>query len=106
VRIAAVAALQTLGKLHANNQGVATVKNVSRTGIGMETGQPPMRGQAVVLRVAIDDVMHELHTKVTRVKQRGSSSFYDVGLDWSNCTPEQLAFLDEILRVVEGQPLS
>ncbi len=105
VRVAAVASLETRGWLHANDQGLAVVKNVSRTGIGLETGQPPIVGQMVFLRLALDEVTHELSARATRVKRRGSSSFYEVGLDWSACTKEQLAFLDELLRAVDDQPL-
>lgn len=105
VRVAAVASLETRGKLNANNQALGVVKNMSRTGIAIETGQPPMAGQHVLLRVALDDVTHELKTRATRVARRGNSHFYDVGLDWSGCTTDQLSFLDKVLAVVEQQPL-
>jgi hypothetical protein len=105
-RVAAVASLETVGALNANNQGFSVVKNVSRTGIGLETGQPPIRGQAVILRLAMENQTHELRTRATRVTRRGTSNFYEVGLDWSSCTQEQMQFLDEILKVVESQPLA
>jgi hypothetical protein len=105
VRVAAVAALETAGALNANNQALSVVKNVSRTGVGIETGQPPICGQTVTLRLAIDEEMHVLRTRATRVTRRGTSNFYEVGLDWSECTAEQLAFLDNLLRLVEEQPL-
>ncbi|MFY9344104.1 MAG: PilZ domain-containing protein [Planctomycetota bacterium] len=106
VRVAAVAALETKGSLSPNNQGLGVVKNVSRTGIGLETGQPPIPGQTVILRLALDDQTHELRTRATRVDRRGTGHFFDVGLDWGNCTTEQLAFLDAVLAVVEKQPLA
>lgn len=105
VRIAAVAALETVGMRSGNNQGLSVVKNVSRTGVGIETGQPPIKGQTVILRLALGDATHALQARATRIKRRGTSNFYEVGLDWSGCTTEQLAFLDEILKVVEQQPL-
>ena len=105
VCVAAVVAREAIGRLNNNNQALGTVKNVSRHGIGLETGQPPMRGQVVVLRLALNDVVHELRTRAIRVTKRGDGNFYDVGLDWSNCSEEQLSFLDEILRVVDEQPL-
>lgn len=105
VRIAAVAALETVGMRGGNNQGLSVVKNVSRTGVGIETGQPPIKGQTVILRLALGDATHALQARTTRIKRRGTSNFYEVGLDWSGCTTEQLAFLDEILKVVEQQPL-
>ena len=98
-----MASLQTFGSLNANNQALSAVRDVSRTGIGLSTGQPPVVGQTVILRLALDDRMHELKTRATRVARRGTGNFYEVGLDWSTCTPEQLSFLDELLRVVEEQ---
>jgi hypothetical protein len=95
-----------VGTRNANNQGLGVVRNVSRTGIGIETGQPPLRGQMVILRLAIDDVTHELRTHAVRVQRRGAGNFYEVGLDWTSCTPEQLSFLDKILQLVETQPKS
>ena len=104
VRVAAFATLETRGVLNANNQALCSVKDVSESGIGLETGQPPLVGQGVILRLALDDKMHELRTFATRVDRRGKGNFYEVGLDWSNCTPEQLDFLRQVLRVIEQQP--
>jgi hypothetical protein len=106
VRIAALAALETGGRLAPNDQALCTVRNVSRTGIGLETGQPPIAGQGVLVRLCIDDVMHELRTRATRVARRGKSNFYDVGLDWSGCSPTQLEFLDQVLQHLEHEPRS
>jgi len=106
VRVAAFATLETRGVMNANNQALCSVQNVSQSGIGLETGQPPLVGQGVVLRLALDDKVHELRTLATRVCRRGTSNFYEVGLDWSNCTTEQLEFLGEVLRVIEQQASS
>lgn len=103
VRIAACATLETRGALNSNNQSFCSVRDVSRSGIGLETGQPPMVGQGVLLRVALDETVHELKTLATRVSRRGNGNFYEVGLDWSNCTEEQLQFLDEVLSTIEQQ---
>lgn len=105
VRVAAIAALETKGSLAPNDQALCSVLNMSRTGIGLDTGQPPLAGQRVLVRLCIDDVMHELSTRATRVQRRGASNFYDVGLDWSECTPMQLAFLDQVLHHIEQEPL-
>lgn len=104
--MAACATLETKGVLCPNDQAMCAVRDVSRTGIGLETGQPPLIGQGVILRIALDETIHELRTRAIRVQRRGNSSFYDVGLDWSHCTPDQIAFLDEVLAVVEQFPLS
>lgn len=93
--------METKGTLNPNNQAFCTVRDVSRSGIGLETGQPPLVGQGVVLRMAVDDTVHELKTLATRVMRRGNTNFYEVGLDWSNCTPEQLEFLREVLTILE-----
>jgi hypothetical protein len=104
VRVAACATLQTKGVLNPNDQAFCSVRDVSQGGIGLETGQPPMVGQGVLVRVALDETVHELHTLATRVQRRGNSNFYEVGLDWSNCTPDQLEFLHEVLSVLEQHP--
>lgn len=104
VRVAAIATLETTGVLNPNDQALCAVRDVSRCGIGLQTGQPPMRGQKVHLRVALDDEVHEMVTIATRVNRCGAGNFYDVGLDWSSCTQEQLAFLDRVLQVIETQP--
>jgi hypothetical protein len=104
VRVAAFATLETRGRLNANDQALCSVLNVSRHGIGLQTGQPPMTGQGVILRLVLDDEMHELRTFATRVDRRGDTNFYDVGLDWSRCTPDQLDFLDQVLGAFEAEP--
>lgn len=106
VRVAAIATMETRGTINANNQAVCTVRNMSRTGIGLETGQPPIAGQTVILRVVLDEQMHELRTRATRITRRGKTNFYDVGLDWNGCSPEQMTFLDAVLALVEEQPLT
>ncbi len=105
VRIAAIAAMETKGQLNACNQALGTVRNVSSTGIGLETGQPPLAGQTVILRIARGDDVHELKARATRV-QRGKGNFFEVGLDWSGCSGADLAFLDDVLREVADQPLA
>ncbi len=104
VRVAACATLETQGVLNAGNQALCSVRDVSRSGIGLETGQPPMVGQGVLLRLALDEDVREIRTLATRVHRRGTSNFYEVGLDWSSCTPEQLKFLDKVLAALEQQP--
>jgi hypothetical protein len=106
VRLVALATLEAIGKLHSCNQAVGTVRDVSRYGIGLETGQPPIKGQTVILRLLLDDTIHELRTRATRVSRRGDSNYYQVGLDWSGCPPEQLAFLDRVLDALTEQPLT
>ena len=93
-----------MGSLHVNDQAVCAVQDLSRNGIGLRTGQPPVLGQGVKLRIAIDEIIHELPARVTRVVQHEFSRLYDVGLDWTFCNNEQLAFLDEVLGVWEREP--
>src|SRR4030095_9715368 len=102
VKVAAIATLETTGR-YAGNQAMCTVRDISRTGIGLETGQPPMPGQVVRLRLALGNRTFVLRTLATRVERRPGSNFYSVGLDWSKCAPEELAFLDEVLQSVEAQ---
>lgn len=105
VHAVAVASLATRGLVNENEQALCTVRDLSRSGIGLETGQPPVIGQVVVLRLALDDNIHELQTRATRVKRKRDSHFYSIGLDWSGCSEEELSFLDEVLGVIaEGSP--
>lgn len=83
------------------DQSLGSVKNVSRTGILVETGQPPLVGDVVLLRLAIGERIHELRATATRVAQRERSHFYEVGLDWRDTPPEQLVFLDDVLAFLE-----
>ncbi|MCA8949243.1 MAG: PilZ domain-containing protein [Planctomycetes bacterium] len=100
-QIAASATLETRGKFNPSNQALCSVLNVSRAGIGVETGQPPMVGQQVFLRVALGDEIHELATRATRVDAGDRANFYQVGLDWGDCTVEQLEFLDRVFAIAE-----
>jgi len=100
VKASGIATLET-GGLNATNQAVCTVRDLSRSGIGLETGQPPEVGQVVRLRLVLNGQMVTLSTIATRVDRRANSNFYQVGLDWSRCKPEELAFLDEVLKAVE-----
>ena len=86
VKIAAIATLETTGR-YAGNQALCTVRDLSRTGIGLETGQPPMPGQVVRLRLALGNRTFVLRTLAMRVERRPGSNFYSVGLDWSKCAP-------------------
>jgi hypothetical protein len=100
VKVSGIATLET-GGLNATNQAVCTVRDLSRSGIGLETGQPPEVGQVVRLRLVLNGAMVTLSTIATRVDRRANSNFYQVGLDWSRCKPDELAFLDEVLNAVE-----
>lgn len=106
MRVAAVASMETRGALNANNQAMGTVRDLSRSGIALETGQPPIPGQTVVLRIVLDDEIHEMRTRATRVDRRGDSHFFMVGLDWSDCTAAQMEFFDRVLGVLENEPLA
>ena len=95
MRLQAFAALKTAGK-HANDQAFCAVRDISRHGIGMRTGQPPFVGQEVQLRLAIGEDIHTITTRATRVTKR-KDDFYEVGLDWSQCSDDDLSFLDAFL---------
>ena len=98
LRIAACAAVTTHGRRNEGDQALGTVRDVSETGIGIETGQPPLNDQRVTLRIALDDSIDDVPARVTRVEQIGDSNFYRVGLDWGDCTPEQMEFLEHMFE--------
>ena len=91
-RLAAFAAITAIGR-HPNDQAFSAVVDISRTGICLRTGQPPRVGQSAYLRLAIDEDIHTLQSRVTRVQPR-SGTVFEVGLDWSSCSTEELEFLD------------
>ncbi|HEB52902.1 MAG TPA: PilZ domain-containing protein [bacterium] len=97
VRIVAVTAFETLGRINCNDQGIGTVTDISQSGIGIETGQPPIKGQRVMLRISIDDQIHEITARAKRVERQHDSHFYRVGLDWSDCSEEERAFVEQAI---------
>jgi c-di-GMP-binding flagellar brake protein YcgR len=99
-RAVAVASQEACGSLNANNQALCTVTDLSRTGIGLETGQPPIKGQGVILRLSLDEEIIEIRARTTRVTRQLNSHFYQLGLDWSHCSEEELSFLDRVLGVM------
>ena len=103
VPVVALASLEVRGSVNSNDQAMASVRDLSRTGIGLETGQPPLKGQTVLLRLSLGEEIVELTTRVTRVEQLEGSHFFHVGLDWSDCSEEQLAFLDSVLDSVNDK---
>tara|TARA_R110002073_G_scaffold50853_3_gene134163 strand:- start:96 stop:452 length:357 start_codon:yes stop_codon:yes gene_type:complete len=100
----AVASLVACGKAYANDQALCTVRDISRTGIGLETGQPPIEGQDVMLRLSLDDEIIDIQPRTTRVERKPGSQFYQIGLDWSHCSETELAFLDRVLGAVAETP--
>lgn len=101
-RVAAIAALRMDGLLNPCDQGIASVFDMSRCGIGLQTGQPPMLGQSVHLRISLDDVIHEVSARATRVDSDPLTHFYRVGLDWNASSEVELRFLDNVLEVADS----
>lgn len=99
-RLQAFAALETKDR-HPNDQAFSAVTDVSRAGIGIKTGQPPLKGQRVYLRLAINDEIHEITAIASRIQKRDGYT-YNVGLDWSACTDEEIKFLDDYLAAAVG----
>jgi hypothetical protein len=101
MRLCAFAALEAEGR-HPNDQAFAAVSDVSHTGIGLRTGQPPLVGQTVIVRLAIEEEIHTLRAAAIRVRENGRHR-YEVGLDWSACSDEELAFLDRYVELQEQE---
>jgi hypothetical protein len=99
VRIEALAALKSHGR-HGCDQAFTAVTDISRSGIGLRTGQPPAVGQSATLRLALGEEIHVLNSTVTRVESRGNGVF-TVGLDWTTNTSEDNAFLQQFFAAVE-----
>jgi hypothetical protein len=101
MRIEALAALKSHGR-QGCDQAFSAVVDISRSGIGVRTGQPPAIGQAVTVRLALGERIHVLNSAVTRVVPRGNGTF-TVGLDWHVNTPEDMEFLEQFFRAVLDQ---
>lgn len=97
------ATIETTDILTRNNQAFTVVLDVSRTGIGVRTAQPPTEGENVILRIGVGEEIKRMNAIVRRVTplDRGG---YDVGLEWQGCTQEDLVFLDEFTTAVGSRP--
>ncbi len=91
------ATLETTGVLARNDQAFTLVIDVSRTGIGLRTGQPPVVGDRVIVRLGLGEEIRQLKAVVRRVSLRRRGVF-DVGLEWHGCTRKELAFVDEFTK--------
>ena len=106
-RFAATAALFVHGRLLPNDQALCSVLNISRHGVGLETGQPPREGQHVLVRLAVGDEIHELQATTQRVEPiENRPNFYEVGLEWSQCSPKELEFLNRFVEKFDASPLA
>jgi hypothetical protein len=101
IAVAATAALRTTGQ-DANDQALCSVRDLSRHGACLETGQPPNWGELVIVRLALGDDIRELRGRVIRVQRRGETNFHEVALDWRDCSDEDLLFLDDVLATRGG----
>ena len=88
------ASIETVGVLASNNQTFGVVLDVSRNGLGLRTGQPPGVGLRVIVRVGIGEEIRPLKAIVRRLKLR-SQNVFDVGLEWQDCSTNDLSFVDE-----------
>jgi hypothetical protein len=101
VTVAATAALRTTGQ-DANDQALCSVRDISRHGASVETGQPPNWGELVIVRLALGDEIRELRARVIRVQRRGATHFHEVALDWRECSDDDFMFLDDVLATRGG----
>jgi hypothetical protein len=101
LRVAACAALEAVGMRSECDQALGSVLDVSRDGIGIETGQPPRIGQLVRLRIALDDEIEEVLARTARVSRPPRSIFSIVGFVWEPESEAQLAFLEKVFIAAE-----
>lgn len=94
-RLAALATIKTQGFAMQNDQAFSAVMDVSRHGVRLRTGQPPEPGDWVRLRLGIGEAIVSIEGVTRRVERIGKA--FDVGIEWVNCTPQQLEFLDQYL---------
>lgn len=93
------ATIETTDVLTRNNQAFTVVLDVSRSGIGLRTTQPPTKGENVILRIGLGEEILRLHATVRRVTQLAKGG-YDVGFEWQGCSGNDLSFLDQFIAAV------
>lgn len=91
-RLAGFAAIKTIGFGKNNDQAFSALRDVSRHGVRLRTGQPPEIGDLVRVRLGVGDAIHVIEGVTRRVEW--VDRVYDVGIEWIGCTEEQLGFLD------------
>lgn len=94
--MAALATIKAQGVGTQNDQAFSAVMDVSRHGVRLRTGQPPEIGDWVLLRLGIGEDIHCLDG-ITRRIERVGKTYFDVGIEWVDCSDEQLTFLDQYL---------
>ncbi len=100
--ISAFVAIETGGRAPYADQGLGTACDLSGAGARVRLNRAPKVGQRVRVRLAIGEEIHQFEAVVTRSDECGKGQ-YDVGLDWSLCSPKEQAFLSEFIRLRRAQ---
>ena len=89
------AAVEVVGQEGAD-QAFALVVDVSDHGLRIRTPQPPPDDAEVVLRIGVDDSIHEVRARVCHTLVLGPRVF-DVGLEFLGLGEDQLSHLRKAL---------
>lgn len=83
----------------------ATVVEVSRTGLRMETPCFPEEGALLALRVELDDVVLPVTARVTGIRslrERGGEAWAEIRADFAEMRPDDRRRLDRLIREESG----
>ena len=87
--------------LTGSDQAFGVVRDVSSSGIGLVTPQPPNKGARVTARLSVEDRIFELRMRVVRV-DRDSSGQTIVGMMFERNDEARKSFLKAFLA--DGRP--
>ena len=83
--------------LSGSDQGFGIVRNVSETGVQLETPQPPSVPATVLLRISVGEDVFELTMQVRRVAAKGDG-VHEVGMDFLKLDDQRTRFLARFLE--------
>lgn len=83
--------------LSGSDQGFGIVRNVSETGVQIQTPQPPGVPATVLLRISVGEEVFELTMQVRRVEAVGNG-VHEVGMDFLKLDEQRARFLARFLE--------
>ncbi len=83
--------------LAGSDQAFGVVRDVSETGVRIETPQPPVVPSTVLLRISVGEDVFELTMQVRRVHAEGNG-VHIVGMDFLRLDAQRTRFLERFLE--------
>ena len=105
IPIPAFASLETEQTGECRSQSFGAVANISRSGLAVRVPHPYCMGDVIQVRIAIKNTIHEMQGRVVRTRKRATNVF-DVALEWTNCSPQVLGYVDAMIRMAAATNLA